>query len=241
MWLTDIWGQNDPSELKHSFCHAVKILNRHAAEGSAELKKFAQGFESLLTGNRVHDAGRFFISCLSVAGDDLGQWRAYAEDGRGYALAFDTSLLEDAFRQASKPHDQTFRITYSDRKAVRLQTQIIDELLPLVSAFPSEGDLLIHAWLHCLITALFFKHAAYRNEAEYRFLEIHQFDSAQECKRREFAWRSHAALKKIIIGPAADRTKAVRFAEKCLRAYHCDPPVEVVCSPIPYRPRLRRA
>ena len=107
LWLTDIWGQNDPSELKHGFCHAVKILNRHAAEGSAELKKFAQGFERLLMGNRVHNAGHFFISCLSVAGDDLGQWRAYAEDGRGYALAFDTSLLEDAFKQASKPHDQT--------------------------------------------------------------------------------------------------------------------------------------
>jgi hypothetical protein len=31
----------------------------------------------------IEAAGHFFICCFSGDGDDLGQWRAYADDGRG--------------------------------------------------------------------------------------------------------------------------------------------------------------
>jgi hypothetical protein len=102
--------------------------------------------------------------------------------------------------------------------------------------------------LDCLAAALFFKHKAYRNEAESRFMELHKADPPPEVKHRTrhyelvhyrgFDWRSSApaALKKIVVGPAADKTKAAQFAEECLRAYHRGPPVKVIGSPIPYSP-----
>jgi hypothetical protein len=55
---------------------------------------------------------------------------------------------------------------------------------------------------------------------------------------REFDWRKHApgSLKTIVVGPAADRIKAARFAKDCLAAFHADPAsVELVYSTIPYR------
>ena len=86
-----------------------------------------------------------------------------------------------------------------------------------------------------LLAALLFKHQAYSNEAEYRFLQLHAADPAPEVKYRtrpselvryrEFDWRASApfALTKVVIGPAADRIKAARFARECLRAYHLRP------------------
>ena len=36
-------------------------------------------------------ASHFFICCFSGDSDDLGQWRAYDDNGQGFALAFDAS------------------------------------------------------------------------------------------------------------------------------------------------------
>jgi hypothetical protein len=96
--------------------------------------------------------------------------------------------------------------------------------------------------------ALFFKHKAYRNEEEYRFFQLHQAGPVPNLKYRgrpyslvrykEFDWRSVApdAIRKIVIGPAADRKLASQFAHDCLRAFHpATGVVNITCSEIPYR------
>jgi hypothetical protein len=80
-----------------------------------------------------------------------------------------------------------------------------------------------------LRSALFFKHTAYRNEQEYRFFQLLPMGSTipdlKYRKRpyslipyREFDWRSAApeSLKRIAIGPAADRDLAFQFVVDCL-------------------------
>ena len=68
--------------------------------------------------------------------------------------------------------------------AIQLQTNIIDSMFHLISLPHGKklnsptlheymGDLLVLTWMHCLRSALFFKHEAYSNEAEYRFLQVH--------------------------------------------------------------------
>ena len=53
---------------------------------------------------------------------------------------------------------------------------------------------------------------------------------------REFDWKrlQAGALRRILVGPAADRTKATKFAADCLAGSDMEN-VEVVCSEIPYR------
>ncbi|MGY3347726.1 MULTISPECIES: DUF2971 domain-containing protein [unclassified Bradyrhizobium] len=261
--LTSISNLNDPAELKHGFSHAVEIINRRAATGPGESKLFAQQFERFLIDGGIEAAAHYFVCCFSAAGDDLGQWRSYADNGRGYALGFDTSLLEDAFIKASglpDSNNSTFHVKYSDATAVQLHTEIIDSMFHLISLPRGKkldsptlheymGDLLVLTWMHCLRSALFFKHEAYSNEAEYRFLQIHKAGPhpAPEVKYRtrpyelvryrEFDWRTASAksLKKIIVGPAADKAKAPLFAKDCLRAFHTSEAVEIAFSTIPYR------
>jgi hypothetical protein len=197
---------------------------------------------------------------FSSCGDDLGQWRAYAENGRGYAVGFDAKALEDGYTKNDgipTPNNSTFHITYNDAKLSAIQSQIVEKMRNLMM-LPAERDLkkaAINVYmaelqmlltLHILQTILFFKHEAYANEREFRFLQIHKANEPPPVKvrarryalvkYREFDWRSVApdALKKIVVGPAADDGAASQFVKDCLGLFHAKN-VEVTRSEIPYR------
>jgi hypothetical protein len=95
VWLTDIFNLNDPSELSHGFSHVVKILNSRAVDGPPPSKLFSQQIEAFLTQGGIQAAAHYFVCSFSSTGDDLGQWRAYADNGQGYALGFDAKELVD--------------------------------------------------------------------------------------------------------------------------------------------------
>jgi len=260
LWLSDIFNLNDPSELSHGFSHAVNILNGKAAEGPPESQVFAKHFSAF------HQAGmqgsaHYFVCSFSADGNDLGQWRAYADNGRGYALGFDAKALEDVFTKENGvaiPNNCTFSVTYKDAVIAEFHRQMIDSMFGLISLPHGKNmestalhahmkELSVTLSVHVLRAALFFKHEAYRNETEYRFLQIHRADvpppevkrryrSYELVKYREFDWKrlQAGALKRIVVGPAADPAKATRFATDCLAACNVEN-VEVVCSDIPYR------
>lgn len=257
LWLTDIFNLNDPSELSHGFSHVVNILKSKALDGQPESTIFTQQIEAFLTQGGIQAAAHYFVCSFSSTGDDLGQWRAYADNGRGYALGFDAMALEAAYTKI--PNNSTFRVNYKDDKLAELDGRLVERMFRLISlprgkALSSDG---VHEYMgelrallakHTLLVGLFFKHEAYNNEQEYRFIQIHRGGSmpAPEVKfrsrpyslvrYREFDWRSLAAgaLKEIVIGPAADRDKAFQFATDCLRSFH-GTVFEPVYSKIPYR------
>src|SRR6266478_1775716 len=258
IWLTDIFSLNDPSELRHSLSRAATILNEKAAAGPPETKIFATDFGAL---NRaLPRSAHYFVCSFSEAGDDLGQWRAYADNGRGYALGFITQALEAAFGKGFEATTSTmaaFPVTYDDSTLDVIQRQIIERMFALVS-LPRGRDLpkeVIAAYIvelsvalavNVLHAGLFFKHEPYSNEREYRFLEVHRADVALEVKLRsrpysliryrEFDWKAAdpTVVKKIVIGPSANEETARPFAEDCLRQF-ISGKVEIVSSVIPYK------
>lgn len=260
LWLSDIFNLNDPSELIHGFSHAVNILGNMAEEGPPESQVFAKHLAAFHQSG-MRGSAHYFACSFSGNGDDLGQWRAYADNGRGYALGFDARELVSIFTAENGepiPNNSTFHITYDDAKLSEIHRQMVEGMFSLIS-LPIGRSLesgVINSYikalsvalsLHALRAALFFKHEAYKNESEFRFLQIHRADvPPPEVKRRcrshelvryrEFDWRrlKPSVLRKIVIGPAADPMKATRFAEDCLAAFHGNS-VEITCSPIPYR------
>ena len=82
-WLSDTFALNDPSEIEHGVSIATSILGRRVSEARPETKLFAESFEAFLTQGGVKASGHFFSTSFSANGDDLGQWRAYGENGRG--------------------------------------------------------------------------------------------------------------------------------------------------------------
>jgi hypothetical protein len=252
LWLTDIFNLNDPSELSHGFSHAISILRDKAADGRPWTKDFAQAFEKF--GGELQ--ANFFVGSFSSIEDDLGQWRAYADNGCGYTLGFNTKVLETAFVRAS-PGNNTFPVTYDDAQLGSIHHQFVEMIFPLITLPNGRqlSDKVTTEYLtelrvvlarHVARSALFYKHEAYSNEQEYRFLQLHRADvppPGMKFRARryslvrytEFDWRSVApdALKRIVIGPSADQ-RAVQFARDCLQSYHPDE-VEISFSKTPYR------
>lgn len=277
LWLTDIFALNDPSELRHGFSLATDILDDEAKKGPDEYRLFAENFRDALEQEKegregIERSAHYFVCSFSKDGNDLGQWRAYADDGHGYALEFDASPLEKAFTGSSRAqttakalasNGEGFPVTYSDIRLSDLQRRMIQRVLPLTSLPHGRSltpDALLRYWaalltkcaVHLLHASVYFKHEAYSNEKEYRFLEMHRADleprverrirNYQLIKYREFDWRTAGAgagiLKKILVGPAADYEKARAFAEQCLRDFgYTDVPI--VPSGIPYRSYAR--
>lgn len=261
-WFTDIFGQNDPSELRHGLGIALKVLKSRIVGSRPEIARFANELERFDIDAGIEQAAHYFICCFSGDGDDLGQWRAYADNGRGYALGFDTALLEDAFcRKKGKPVPQhsTFRITYDDAELTRIETDLVNLVDPLIS-LPRKvrvgadalnaymSNLLVDHAMQVIRGIMFFKHEAYENEKEYRFQQLFRYDRPAPAVKhrmrphslvryREFDWRTlaPAALREIVIGPAADKAKAERFVRDCLAAFHPREPVKILISAIPYR------
>jgi hypothetical protein len=171
--LTDIFYLNDPSELRHGCRPAIELITSAANETQPEIKQLAENIEARLI-KGIEQAFRFFTLSFSQDGDDLGQWRAYADNGRGYALGFDGRILQQAF---VKPGNNwvTFPVCYSENDLRRIHEEIVHHGLPLIS-MPREKGLTSDAknnYMHELLSvfvvsithaALFFKHKAYSNE-----------------------------------------------------------------------------
>jgi hypothetical protein len=261
LWLTDIFALNDPSELRHGFSLATDVLDDKAKSGPDEYRLFANNFKEALN-EGIEISAHYFVCSFSACGDDLSQWRAYADNGCGYALEFNTEPLEKHFCQlarTSTSDGEAFPVTYDDNKLAEIHRQIIKEVLPITSLPRGKNlshDALRMYWsgllakcaVHLLHPSLYFKHKAYENEKEYRFLELHRADASPDVKfrprdyelirYREFGWRSAAAgaLKRIVVGPGADCKKSREYADQCL--HDCGfSGVEIACSNIPYRPR----
>ena len=170
-------------------------------------------------------------------------------------VRFGGKVLEDAFvaMDASK---HTFPMTYGDDQLAHIQRSIIEPMISLLSSlsgrkldestFPAYMSMLLTSLTsRVLLAALLFKHPAYENEKEYRFLQVYR-EPPPEAKFRarpyslvrysHFDWRSAApeALKRIVVGPAGGQ-KASQFAIDCLRRLHDDRSVEIADSEIPYR------
>jgi len=261
--LSNIFSLNDPSEIGHGLSHATAILNEQTSNGTPQVKDFANNF-SRFCQNGMSKSAYFFVCSFSTNEHDLGQWRAYADNGRGYALEFEANPLAASFASldggADEHRNNTFHMRYNDDEIKEIHRQLVTLCVPLIS-LPSErpcnslsaDDYWLHLGavlsMYTLETALYFKHEAYVNESEFRFLEI--FERGEDPKvnwrarsnelvsYRDFNWRGihPKVLKRIIIGPAANRAKAEHFVKECLTAYHPvkEGEVEISFCGIPYR------
>jgi hypothetical protein len=258
-WFTNIFHLNDPTELRHGLQPAIHFLEAARRSDRPEIDQFASNVSAMLK-QGIEEVAHYFVCCFSAAGDDLGQWRAYADNGRGYALGFDAQILEQAFTKANAPGSghMTFPVNYDETRLEDLHRRIVDRALPLISLpryrnFPTGtiddfmSELLQYLCMHVIRSALFFKHRAYSNEQEYRFFQLFRFDATVPnvryrsrpyslVKYREFDWRGVApeALKSVVLGPAADPDKAFQFAADCLRYFYSGT-VSISSSEIPYR------
>jgi hypothetical protein len=88
LWLSSVWALNDGEELWWARKATGLVLGNHATKFPAEFREFIL---SSLASPDPHVLP--LVTSFSRNGDLLSQWRAYAEDGTGFAIKFNPNVL----------------------------------------------------------------------------------------------------------------------------------------------------
>ncbi|WP_411728244.1 DUF2971 domain-containing protein [Methyloglobulus sp.] len=121
---------------------------------------FCDSVDGILSGSQliVHP----FVSCFSLNGDNLGQWRTYADDGRGFAIGFRASMLKQL-------PVTMLSVEYDRGEQVK---EMMAALLAIHARKNSEEENERGEFFEdCVLTATYFaglKHSAFQEEKEIR-------------------------------------------------------------------------
>lgn len=94
IWFTDYRHLNDPSELLHGIEVASDVAGRLKTRADGRAKLLLDCFIDMFRQENFDKALEFYIASFSHARNDLGQWRAYADNGRGFAIGFVPRMFE---------------------------------------------------------------------------------------------------------------------------------------------------
>jgi hypothetical protein len=97
LWLTNIRYMNDSKEISWLYELAKRAISRESRSDRPENERKLRQLLLNHCDNLFLDDTffpHFYCSCFSKNGDSLGQWRAYANDGKGVAIGFRQSYLE---------------------------------------------------------------------------------------------------------------------------------------------------
>jgi len=157
IWFTERAHLNDPSEVSHGIEIAAAILReRGKKEDASRLGGAAQN---------VFRDFRFFSASFSFEGDDLSQWRAYADDGKGVVLSFKASAFNNpkAYIDNLVPDNPTAFVCPMWYSSNELRSVIAS----IIEAWDGKniGELCDHVFM---ISSMF-KNDCWKPENEYRF------------------------------------------------------------------------
>jgi hypothetical protein len=93
-WFTSYLHLNDPSELIYGVDIAHRLL-KAIGEGAHDglVKQFCDIVDDVFQHQKFKEIFGFYIASFSRDRNDLGQWRAYADNGRGFALGLAPHLF----------------------------------------------------------------------------------------------------------------------------------------------------
>src|SRR4030042_6131247 len=104
IWATNIRYMNDSSELSYTYDLANEIITRMRSEQKNKIAQyFFECFADYIKGNNLYN---YFFDvyafCFCEDGDQLSQWREYAERGIGFAIGFNAEMITDKHVQQYK-------------------------------------------------------------------------------------------------------------------------------------------
>ncbi|WP_434480121.1 DUF2971 domain-containing protein [Gemmatimonas sp.] len=224
IWATDVRFLNDAKEAQY----AIEIVKARIKAKSSEFPRdLERRWNRALA---VASETRAYVTCFSMEGDSLSQWRAYAK--AGYALGFATpSIAETARNQSVRTH--LLPCIYSSQSQIEQVDYMLDYLSEQHKGAVASGHLepvSLHAheasfYGFVMILSASFKHPKFKDEKEWRLVQVPMDVEAGKAGRQVrdggrwlVPYRSvhlhEPCLREIVIGPSPHRdlaTESVRI------------------------------
>ncbi|MDU9401847.1 DUF2971 domain-containing protein [Pseudomonas sp. zfem004] len=134
-----------------------------------------------------------FTCSLSSEGDLLSQWRAYARDGTGVSIGFNSSLLPNS---GTIPHHNaapsasitTMQVVYDDAEQDETIETILSSALEAAKSNQNwqADDRLIYATTQLNALTTTYKNSAFREESEWRIIHTPMIMAYQNTSKHAF-------------------------------------------------------
>jgi hypothetical protein len=174
LWLSKSSMMNDYMEYRWMVgkaCERVK-QRRNSVNGKI--------VDKMLAGLKKSDAP--YISCFSCEPDLLSQWRAYSDDGTGYAIGFSYRGVKKALPFGY--YDISLeKVEYDEKRQQEWLCRIVhDDFLKSVKGTHFKSPELVSGWTSALIrsAATYFKNPGFREEKEWRIVYTRPLISLDE-------------------------------------------------------------
>lgn len=264
IWFTDHRHLNDPSELIHGIEMAHKAARMIGDNADGRVRLFLELFADMFRRDNFEATLQFFIASFTRERDDLAQWRAYADNARGFAIGFAPSMFHVVDKA---PPDRLPEfvgpVRYSDNDVIARQeaalrtaaelfletanaeTELMRDRaigLPFMQEFSRSMIASPLIW-NCLTS----KHFGYAHEREVRLVIMGQpAILSPRVKRRPrgeeavpfiaqpMGLREPGLIAEIVVGPAAP-AGAEENARNLLGALGLGDQIPVRRSSLPYR------
>jgi hypothetical protein len=157
IWFSASYTLNDVSERSWGYSIFAKAAERLKPEtGSEYIEKI---FEPVTAGY-LHSM--LMIGCFSLEADLLNQWRAYADDGRGFAIGFSPTLMQIP----AKP----LRVLYDENEQMQELIGNLKHIFEVEKSkrFRYDNEFQNHLF-HMGLDLCAYKHPSFREEREIRF------------------------------------------------------------------------
>ena len=188
IWLSDVTKSNDSKELVWATRQCEIAVIRKFLEYSERMKandnfintrfvdfhKITDQFQSMDTSKSL----KSWVFCLSEKGDNLGQWRGYADDGKGISIGFYSSIFNSQIPTINGPMDFNQDKIYCIFDKIEYDTFDINQLLT-----PADLNILSSScefeelegcfrklMLYATVLAPLYKSDAFAEEKEWRLV-----------------------------------------------------------------------
>lgn len=169
--FTDINMLNDEQEVRWAYSifeeAATRLIKRlGVSNATPEINvSFIDLIDSIIS--PIQLIAHPFISCFSLKGDLLGQWRAYADDGKGFSIGFNADSLKNQL-------PATFlQVLYDKEEQVK---EMMRAILAIYFSFESsELGREKRFFEDCVLLGTYmtaFKNPAFSEEAEIRAVHV---------------------------------------------------------------------
>jgi len=183
MRFSDINMLNDESEVRWGYSvfeeAATRIIRRAGVSDACPVitEDFIEEIDKIISPAQL--VAHPFIACFSLEPDILSQWRAYADDGRGFAVGFNGALL------AQNLPVTLLKVLYEREQQVK------EMMLAIISIYVEQhgqdGENRGRFIEDCILLATYmtaFKHPAFIEEQEVR--AVHAVGTAKQGNLAKF-------------------------------------------------------
>ena len=225
IWATHHRYLNDREELRigeklvQEEAESLRDRWGEGTVGKAILTDFARIHENASVTKVSHP----FIASFSTHGDLLSQWRAYATNGAGYSIGVASFDLPDGDQEYADASLTLVKCEY-DHDAFRMLVRttlerVVNAIEAYVKKFAKNRDDLKPLYkkgvlcllLHAVSVSVRLKHAAFREEEEWRFIVVPYPERSSKIVRYRATVRGIVPYIPVRLAPAGQKIDLARI------------------------------